>query len=72
MLKVPAGTQAGTILRLRGKGLPSLEDGRPGDELVRIIVGVPKKLTSRQRALLDELARELGESVESRKGFFRR
>ncbi len=72
MLKVPAGTQPGTILRLRGKGLPSLEDGRPGDELVRIIVGVPKKLTSRQRALLDELARELGESVESRKGFFRR
>lgn len=72
MLKVPAGTQPGTILRLRGKGLPSLEDGRPGDELVRIIVGVPKKLTSRQRALLDELARELGETVESRKGFFRR
>ena len=72
MLKVPAGTQSGTILRLRGKGLPSLEDGRPGDELVRVVVGVPKKLTSRQRALLDELARELGESVESRKGFFRR
>jgi molecular chaperone DnaJ len=72
MLKVPAGTQPGTILRLRGKGLPSLEDGRPGDELVRIIVGVPKKLTSRQRALLDELAKELGESVESRKGFFHR
>ncbi len=72
MLKVPAGTQPGTILRLRAKGLPSLEDGRPGDELVRIIVGVPKKLTSRQRALLDELARELGESVESRKGFFHR
>jgi molecular chaperone DnaJ len=71
-LKVPAGTQPGTILRLRGKGLPSLEDGRLGDELVRVIVGVPKKLTSRQRALLDELARELGESVESRKGFFRR
>lgn len=71
-LKVPAATQPGTILRLRGKGLPSLEDGRPGDELVRIYVGVPKKLTARQRALLDELARELGESVESKKGFFRR
>ncbi len=72
MLKVPPGTQAGTILRLRGKGLPSLEDGRPGDELVRITVGVPKKLTPRQRALLDELARELGETVESRKSFFHR
>ncbi len=71
-LKIPPGTQPGTILRLRGRGIPSLEDGRPGDQLVRIAVRVPKKLSTRQRALLDELAKELGESVESRKGFFHR
>lgn len=71
-LKIPAGTQPGTILRLRGRGIPSIEDGRPGDQLVRTTVAVPKKLTPRQRALFDELARELGESVESKKGFFHR
>lgn len=71
-IKIPAGTQAGTTLRLRGRGIPSLEDGRPGDQLVRIAVKVPKKLTAEQRGLIEELAKELGESVESKKSIFRR
>jgi molecular chaperone DnaJ len=60
-LKVPAGTQPGDVLRMRGLGVP--EDGRPGDQLVIVQVTVPKKVSDRQR----ELLRELGE-IEDRSG----
>jgi molecular chaperone DnaJ len=56
-LRVPPGTQPTTLLRLRGKGLPSLDQRPPGDLLVRIQVRVPESLTAEQRALL-ERARE--------------
>ncbi|MBI4226772.1 MAG: molecular chaperone DnaJ [Candidatus Omnitrophica bacterium] len=55
-LKIPAGTQSGTILRLRGKGLPPLRGGGRGDQLARIIVEVPTHLTAPQRRVLEELA----------------
>jgi molecular chaperone DnaJ len=57
-VKVPAGTHAGTQLRLRGKGMPGLEDGRRGDLFVTIDVKIPSKLTDAQRDLLSRLARE--------------
>ncbi|NDY42452.1 J domain-containing protein [Dissulfurirhabdus thermomarina] len=56
-LRVPAGTQCGQRLRLRGKGLPRSGGGR-GDQFVRILVEVPKHLTRAQRELLDRLAAE--------------
>ncbi|MCK4582190.1 molecular chaperone DnaJ, partial [Candidatus Bathyarchaeota archaeon] len=57
-LKVPSGTQNGDILRMRGKGIP----GRfgQGDQLVHVTVTVPKRLTRKQRQLIEELDRELG------------
>lgn len=68
--KVPAGTQSGTVLRLRGKGAPDLRGGGRGDELVRIVVETPRKLTARQRELLEEFARSSGEEVNPlAKGF---
>lgn len=54
-LKVPEGTQAGTELRVRGKGVPSLKGGAKGDLHVQLRVETPKKLTKRQRELLEEL-----------------
>jgi molecular chaperone DnaJ len=54
-LKVPEGTQAGTVLRLRGKGVPSLKGGAKGDLHVQLRVETPRKLTKRQRELLEEL-----------------
>ncbi len=58
-LKVPAGTQPGTVLRLRGKGVPRFGGGGRGDQLVTIQVEVPRKLTRKQRGLLEQLATEM-------------
>jgi molecular chaperone DnaJ len=54
-LKIPEGTQTGTVHRLRGKGVPSLKGGGKGDLHVQLRVETPRKLTKRQRELLEEL-----------------
>lgn len=61
-LKIPAGTQSGTTFRLRSKGMPSLRGGAQGDQLVRVHVEVPKKLTDEQRSLLQEFAKISGDA----------
>ena len=53
-LKIPAGTANGKVFRLRGKGVPSLRGGSPGDLDVRIVVEVPARLDRKQRAALEE------------------
>jgi curved DNA-binding protein len=53
-MKVPAGTQGGSIFRLRGKGMPHLKGKGMGDELVRVTVEIPRRLTDRQRQLIEE------------------
>jgi curved DNA-binding protein len=55
-IKVPAGSQSGQLLRLRGKGMPRLKGGGHGDLLARIKVVTPTKLSDRERELLEELA----------------
>ncbi len=60
-LKIPAGTQTGTLFRLRGKGVPHLHGWGRGDQLVRIIVRTPSKLTRNQKKLLGELAKQMDE-----------
>lgn len=62
-MKVPAGTQSGTVFRVRGKGLPDVRDGRPGDLLVRAIVETPTRLNGSQRRLMEELERALAEEA---------
>lgn len=54
-LKVPEGTQSGTTIRLRGKGVPVLNSHGKGDLFVEVRVQTPSKLTKRQRELLQEL-----------------
>ncbi|RJP37205.1 MAG: molecular chaperone DnaJ [Phycisphaerales bacterium] len=53
---VPAGTQHGQMFRLKGYGLPDLRTGRRGDEVVRVMVEIPRKLDARQQQLLREFA----------------
>jgi len=72
-LRIPAGTQHGTLFRLAGKGLPSIRSGRVGDEIVQVLIEIPKKLTREQEELLRRFAATEDKDVlpESR-GFFER
>ncbi len=65
--KIPAGTQPGTVLRLRGKGVPNVRSGNPGDMFVEVNLEVPTKLTQKQK----ELIKQFGES-KSPEGYERR
>ena len=56
-VKVPAGTQSGQTLRLRGKGMPRPNGSGRGDELVQVMVMVPKHLDPKTRELFEQLAR---------------
>ncbi|HIE13618.1 MAG TPA: molecular chaperone DnaJ [Desulfotomaculum sp.] len=72
-IKVHEGTQSGTILRLRGKGIPNLRGHGRGDLHYRIKVVTPTKLSEKQKELLREFARLSGEDTakqEKEKGFF--
>jgi molecular chaperone DnaJ len=67
-LHIPAGTESHTVFRLKGEGMPRLGRGGKGDEMVRVIIDVPKKLNPQQRKLLEELEKENKE--EKKKGLF--
>ncbi|MBM3246038.1 MAG: molecular chaperone DnaJ [Candidatus Omnitrophica bacterium] len=56
-MKIPAGTQSGKIFRLKEKGIVDLHGRARGDELVRINVEIPTRLTSQQRRLVEEFAK---------------
>jgi len=62
-VKIPPATQSGQVLRLKGRGIPDLNGYGRGDQLVRVIVETPRKLSARQRELLEEFARLSGEEV---------
>lgn len=55
-LEIPAGTQHGEIFKIRGKGLPDIRGVRRGDLVLQVTIEIPKKLTERQRELLNEFA----------------
>ena len=60
---VPAGTQHGDRIRIRGQGMPRLRGSGRGDMIVHASVEIPKKLTKRQREILGELAETFGEDA---------
>ncbi|WP_428940437.1 molecular chaperone DnaJ [Fontivita pretiosa] len=55
-LEIPPGTQHGEVFKLKGKGLPDIRSYRTGDQIVQILVEIPRKLTERQKQLLREFA----------------
>ena len=72
-LSVPEGTQSGKVFRLRGKGMPHLNGHGQGDQLVKVTVWTPTKLTDKEKGLLEELAQlEGGKAPKHDKGFFDR
>jgi molecular chaperone DnaJ len=58
-LKVPAGTESGSIVRLKGRGMPHVRHGGYGDLFIIVQGTVPKKLNKRSKLLLEELEKEL-------------
>jgi molecular chaperone DnaJ len=59
-LKVPAGTEDGKLLRIKGRGAPKLRGGGQGDVLARVRIEVPKRVNKQQRELLEELQKVSG------------
>ena len=64
-MKIPAGTQSGKTFRLRNYGMPSLRGKYKGDQYVKVMLEVPKKLTNEQRNLLEQFAKSIGEKIAS-------
>lgn len=69
-LVIPAGSQSGTVLRLRGKGIPRLGGAGVGDLNVRLFVWTPDELNDEQRQLFAELAKHEGEGPGRKGGFW--
>ncbi len=69
-MDIAAGTQHGEVFKLKGKGLPDIRTYRNGDELVQVLIEVPKKLNKKQEQLLrDYAAIEDSAIMPQRKGF---
>lgn len=66
MLKIPAGTDVGTVLRIPGKGLPRMNSTSRGDLMVRVSVSVPKKVSAEVRELLMKLDETAGAKTKSK------
>jgi len=64
-IKIPAGTQSDTVFRLKGRGIVSLNGYGKGDQLVRVKVATPKKLTKEQKELFEQLTAISGDAEES-------
>jgi DnaJ-class molecular chaperone len=64
-MRIPEGTQPGRVFRVRGRGIPQAagKNAPRGDHLVHVTVEVPTELTAKQRELVEQLAREMGDEV---------
>ena len=61
--KIPEGTQSGTVFRLKGKGITKLHSKFRGDQLVKVMVEVPRALSEKQKEALREYAKITGNEV---------
>lgn len=62
-MKIPEGTQSGKTFRLRSSGMPDVHGGTTGDQYVKVMISVPTRLTTEQRALLEQYAKISGEEI---------
>jgi len=66
-LKIPEGTQTGTLFKIKGAGMPKIHGSGAGDLYVQLQVSTPTKISKRARLLLEELQRELETNDETYK-----
>jgi len=72
-LKIPPGTQPGSVIRMRGKGVPRLRNNGRGDQLVVVNVRIPESLEEEDRELFEQLAERMdSEVLPQERGFFDR
>lgn len=72
-VKIPAGTQSGKQVRIRGAGMPALNRSGRGDMVIEVQVETPTRLTAKQRDLLDEFRKtETGDECPASRGFFQK
>ncbi len=69
-VKISAGTQSGTVLKIKSKGVPYINSDKRGDLLLTVRVVIPQKLSKKEKELLKKLADERGEVVEVDKSFW--
>jgi len=70
-LKIPPGTQYGSVFRIKGQGLPDIRTHRMGDQLVQVTIETPTRLNAKQQELLREFAKSENKSVSPKsKSFF--
>lgn len=69
-VKIPPGTQPGDIISVSDKGMPVIGRRSRGDLIVKFVVKIPKKLTKRQKELLEEFAKTTGKTNQKKKGRF--
>ncbi|MFA5644156.1 MAG: molecular chaperone DnaJ [Patescibacteria group bacterium] len=55
VLKIPEGTQSGTVFKIKNKGVPKLRGGGNGDHFVEVMVNIPKSLSKKDRTKLEEI-----------------
>lgn len=69
---IPAGTQSGTLFRLKGKGIPRVNSSGRGDQYVKVIVDIPKNLNEKQKdalkAFMEACGENVGEGIHHKKG----
>ncbi|MBI4057029.1 MAG: molecular chaperone DnaJ [Elusimicrobia bacterium] len=71
-IRIPAGTQDGAVFRIREKGMPKLGQRGYGDLLVKIRVEIPRHLTDKQKEILKDFSKTLGEKEEEEGGIFKK
>lgn len=71
-IRIPPGTQSHTVFRLSGQGMPELHGRRRGDQLVKVVIEIPERLSGEQKSLMEKYAKTLGKKTETGKGFFER
>lgn len=69
-LDIPAGTQPGSKLRIKGRGMPKLRGKGNGDMNILVRVGISKNPTAKERELLEQIAKEMKLMVKTKEGIF--
>lgn len=70
-LKIPNGTQCDTIFKIKGKGMPSVRNGKRGDLYVKVWIIIPQKLDEKQQQLLKDFDKSVGDPTKTQDtGFF--